>query len=264
MANSSGSDRAQLVEGRQPRGRVERVAAHQGDGVEVGSPTPDLLHQVDHLVVVVRRQHGVHVDRQPVDLAQPIERLPGACVAALALAEAVVGLLQAVDADGDAELAGTAVDQLARDVDRPVGEPAVGRDVDHAGVERADDRREVIAQERLAAADVEPEQRTDVASQALERRQRQLVAARLEVDEAVPAAEVAPVGDVDDQVLRVTAQQIARVVLEEAKRRRRLHERGGLPGDRTEGRHRNRPRPRREVRSSRSVGCAALPTARRE
>src|SRR5262249_55045967 len=73
--------------------------------------------------------------------------------------------------------------------------------------ERADDIRQILADERLAAADVEPEERSRVLRELEVGLLRKVALGGLEVDEAMLAAEVAVVGDVDDEMLQSTSEQ---------------------------------------------------------
>lgn len=85
------------------------------------------------------------------ELDELLERGVAAVVAVLQAADLVVGLLQALDGDADAD-----VGELLAQVDDAVGEKSVGGDDDTVGllVELAHDVLEVLSDEGLAAGDV--------------------------------------------------------------------------------------------------------------
>lgn len=105
-------------------------------------------HQVGR-VEVLHRHAEAHVG--VLELDELLERGVAAVVAVLQAADLVVGLLQALDGDADAD-----VGELLAQVDDTVGEEAVGGDDDAVGllVELAHDVLEVLADEGLAAGDV--------------------------------------------------------------------------------------------------------------
>lgn len=105
-------------------------------------------HQVGR-VEVLHRHAEAHVG--VLELDELLERGVAAVVAVLQAADLVVGLLQALDGDADAD-----VGELLAQVDDAVGEEAVGGDDDAVGllVELAHDVLEVLSDEGLAAGDV--------------------------------------------------------------------------------------------------------------
>ena len=105
-------------------------------------------HQVGR-VEVLHRHAEAHVG--VLELDELLERGVAAVVAVLQAADLVVGLLQALDGDADAD-----VGELLAQVDDAVGEEAVGGDHDAVGllVELAHDVLEVLTDEGLAAGDV--------------------------------------------------------------------------------------------------------------
>lgn len=105
-------------------------------------------HQVGR-VEVLHRHAEAHVG--VLELDELLERGIAAVVAVLQAADLVVGLLQALDGDADAD-----VGELLAQVDDAVGEEAVGGDDDAVGllVELAHDVLEVLSDEGLAAGDV--------------------------------------------------------------------------------------------------------------
>lgn len=122
------------------RRRGELHAQLVGDLVE--------RHQVGRVEVLYRHAEA-HVG--VLELDELLERGVAAVVAVLQAADLVVGLLQALDGDADAN-----VGELLAQVDDAVGEEAVGGDHDAVGlfVELAHDVLEVLADEGLAAGDV--------------------------------------------------------------------------------------------------------------
>lgn len=122
------------------RRRGELHAQLVGDLVE--------RHQVGRVEVLYRHAEA-HVG--VLELDELLERGVAAVVAVLQAADLVVGLLQALDGDADAN-----VGELLAQVDDAVGEEAVGGDHDAVGllVELAHDVPEVLADEGLAAGDV--------------------------------------------------------------------------------------------------------------
>lgn len=105
-------------------------------------------HQVGRVEVLHRHaEANVGV----LELDELLERGVAAVVAVLQAADLVVGLLQALDGDADAD-----VGEFLTQVDDAVGEEAVGGDHDAVGllVELAHDVLEVLADEGLAAGDV--------------------------------------------------------------------------------------------------------------
>lgn len=105
-------------------------------------------HQVGR-VEVLHRHAEAHVG--VLELDELLERGVAAVVSVIQAADLVVGLLQALDGDADAD-----VGELLAQVDDAVGEEAVGGDHDAVGllVELAHDVLEVLADEGLAAGDV--------------------------------------------------------------------------------------------------------------
>ena len=105
-------------------------------------------HQVGR-VEVLHRHAEAHVG--VLELDELLERGVAAVVAVIQAADLVVGLLQALDGDADAD-----VGELLAQVDDAVCEEAVGGDDDAIGllVELAHDVLEVLADEGLAAGDV--------------------------------------------------------------------------------------------------------------
>lgn len=105
-------------------------------------------HQVGRVEVLHRHaEANVGV----LELDELLERGVAAVVAVLQPADLVVGLLQSLDGDADAD-----VGELLAQVDNAVGEEAVGGDHDAVGllVELANDVLEILADEGLAAGDV--------------------------------------------------------------------------------------------------------------
>lgn len=105
-------------------------------------------HQVGRVEVLDRHaESNVGV----LELDELLERGVAAVVAVLQAADLVVGLLQALDGDADAD-----VGELLAQVDDAVGEEAVGGNHDAVGllVELTHDVLEVLADEGLAAGDV--------------------------------------------------------------------------------------------------------------
>ena len=100
-------------------------------------------------VEVLHRHAEAHVG--VLELDELLERGVAAVVAVVQAADLVVGLLQALDGDADAD-----VRELLAQVDDAVGKEAVGGDHDAVGllVELAHDVLEVLADEGLAAGDV--------------------------------------------------------------------------------------------------------------
>lgn len=100
-------------------------------------------------VEVLHRHAEAHVG--VLELDELLERSVAAVVSVIQAADLVVGLLQALDGDADAD-----VGELLAQVDDAVGEEAVGGDYDAVGllVELANDVLEVLADEGLAAGDV--------------------------------------------------------------------------------------------------------------
>ena len=166
------------------RSRGELHAQLVGDLVEG--------HQVGR-VEVLHRHAEAHVG--VLELDELLERGVAAVVAVLQAADLVVGLLQALDGDADAD-----VGELLAQVDDAVGEEAVGGDDDAVGllVELAHDVLEVLADEGLAAGDVGEvhlgELLDGLDGELLLRAARSLVAV------AHGAARVAAVGDDDGTV----------------------------------------------------------------
>lgn len=105
-------------------------------------------HQVGR-VEVLHRHAEAHVG--VLELDELLERGVAAVVAVLQAADLVVGLLQALDGDADAD-----VGELLAQVDDAVGEESISGDDDAVGllVELAHDVLEVLADEGLAAGDV--------------------------------------------------------------------------------------------------------------
>lgn len=165
-------------------GRGELHAQLVGDLVEG--------HQVGRVEVLHRHAEP---DVGVLELDELLERGVAAVVAVLQAADLVVGLLQALDGDADAD-----VGELLAQVDDAVGEEAVGGDHDAVGflVELAHDVLEVLADEGLAAGDVGEvhlgELLDGLDGQLLLRAARSLVAV------AHGAARVAAVGDDDGAV----------------------------------------------------------------
>lgn len=122
------------------RGRGELHAHLVGDPVE--------RHQIGR-VEVLHRHAEAHVG--VLELDELLERRVPALVAVRDPADGVVGLLQALDGDADADLG-----ELLAQVDDAVREEAVGGDHDAVGllVQLAHDVLEVGAHERLPARDV--------------------------------------------------------------------------------------------------------------
>lgn len=149
-------------------------------------------HQVG-CVEVLDRHAEAHVG--VLELDELLERGVAAVVSVIQAADLVVGLLQALDGDADAD-----VGELLAQVDDAVGEEAVGGDDDAVGllVELAHDVLEVLADEGLAAGDVGEvhlgELLDGLDGELLLRAARSLVAV------AHGAARVASVGDDDGTV----------------------------------------------------------------
>lgn len=149
-------------------------------------------HQVGR-VEVLHRHAEAHIG--VLELDELLERGVAAVVAVIQAADLVVGLLQALDGDADAD-----VGELLAQVDDAVGEEAVGGDDDAVGllVELAHDVLEVLADEGLAAGDVGEvhlgELLDGLDGELLLRAARSLVAV------AHGAARVAAVGDDDGTV----------------------------------------------------------------
>lgn len=122
------------------RRRGELHAQLVGDLVE--------RHQVGR-VEVLDRHAEAHVG--VLELDELLERSVAAVVAVVQAADLVVGLLQALDGDADAD-----VGELLAQIDDAVCEEAVGGDHDAVGllVELAHDVLEVLSDEGLAAGDV--------------------------------------------------------------------------------------------------------------
>lgn len=105
-------------------------------------------HQVGR-VEVLHRHAEAHVG--VFELDELLERGVAAVVSVIQAADLVVGLLQTLDGDADAD-----VGELLAQINDAVGEEAVGGDDDTVGllVELAHDVLEVLTDERLAAGDV--------------------------------------------------------------------------------------------------------------
>lgn len=105
-------------------------------------------HQVGR-VEVLHRHAEAHVG--VLELDELLKGGVASVVSVIQAADLVVGLLQALDGDADAD-----VGELLTQVDDAVGEEAVGGDYDAVGllVELAHDVLEVLADEGLAAGDV--------------------------------------------------------------------------------------------------------------
>ena len=105
-------------------------------------------HQVGR-VEVLHRHAEAHVG--VLELDELLERGVAAVVSVLQAADLIVGLLQALDGDADAD-----VGELLAQVDDAVGEEAVRGDDDTVGflVELAHDFLEVLPDEGLTAGDV--------------------------------------------------------------------------------------------------------------
>lgn len=149
-------------------------------------------HQVGCVEVLHRHAEP---DVGVLELDELLECGVAAVVAVLQAADPVVGLLQALDGDADAD-----VGELLAQVDDAVGEESVGGDDDAVGllVELAHDVLEVLADEGLAAGDVGEVHLGEL----LDRLDGQLLlraAGRL-VAVAHGAARVAAVGDDDGAV----------------------------------------------------------------
>lgn len=166
------------------RRRGELHAQLVGDLVE--------RHQVGR-VEVLHRHAEAHVG--VLELDELLERGVAAVVAVIQAADLVVGLLQALDGDADAD-----VGELLAQVDDAVGEESVSGDHDAVGllVELAHDVLEVLADEGLAAGDVGEVH----LGQLLDGLDGELLlrAARSLVAVAHGAARVAAVGDDDGTV----------------------------------------------------------------
>lgn len=100
-------------------------------------------------VEVLDRHAEAHVG--VLELDELLERGVTAVVSVIQATDLVVGLLQALDGDADAD-----VGELLAQVDNAVGEETVGGDHDAVGllVELANDVLEILADEGLAAGDV--------------------------------------------------------------------------------------------------------------
>lgn len=166
------------------RRRGELHAQLVGDLVE--------RHQVGR-VEVLHRHAEAYVG--VLELDELLERGVAAVVAVIQAADLVVGLLQALDGDADAD-----VGELLAQVDDAVGEESVSGDHDAVGllVELAHDVLEVLADEGLAAGDVGEVH----LGQLLDGLDGELLlrAARSLVAVAHGAARVAAVGDDDGTV----------------------------------------------------------------
>lgn len=105
-------------------------------------------HQVGR-VEVLHRHAEAHVG--VFELDELLERGVAAVVSVIQATDLVVGLLQTLDGDADAD-----VGELLAQINDAVGEEAVGGDDDAVGllVELAHDVLEVLADKRLAAGDV--------------------------------------------------------------------------------------------------------------
>lgn len=149
-------------------------------------------HQVGR-VEVLHRHAEAHVG--VFELDELLERGVAAVVAVLQAADLVIGLLQALDGDADAD-----VGELLAQVDDAVGEEAVRGDDDAVGllVELAHDVLEVLADEGLAAGDV-GEVHLGELLDGLDRELLLRAAGRL-VAVAHGAARIAAVGDDDGTV----------------------------------------------------------------
>lgn len=149
-------------------------------------------HQVGRVEVLHRHAEA---DVGVLELDELLERGIAAVVSILQAADLVVGLLQALDGDADAD-----VGELLAQVDDAIGEEAVGGDHDAVGllVELAHDVLEVLADEGFAAGDVGEvhlgELLDGLDGELLFRAARSLVAV------AHGAARVAAVGDDDGTV----------------------------------------------------------------
>lgn len=149
-------------------------------------------HQVGRVEVLHRHAEA---NIWVLELDELLERSVAAVVSVIQAADLVVGLLQALDGDADAD-----VGELLAQVDDAVGEEAVGGDHDAVGllVELANDVLEVLADEGLAAGDVGEvhlgELLDGLDGELLLRAARRLVAV------AHGAARVAAVGDDDGTV----------------------------------------------------------------
>lgn len=149
-------------------------------------------HQVGRVEVLHRHAEA---NIWVLELDELLERGVAAVVSVIQAADLVVGLLQALDGDADAD-----VGELLAQVDDAVGEEAVGGDHDAVGllVELANDVLEVLADEGLAAGDVGEvhlgELLDGLDGELLLRAARRLVAV------AHGAARVAAVGDDDGTV----------------------------------------------------------------
>ena len=149
-------------------------------------------HQVGRVEVLHRHAEA---NIWVLELDELLERSVAAVVSVIQAADLVVGLLQALDGDADAD-----VGELLAQVDDAFGEEAVGGDYDAVGllVELANDVLEVLADEGLAAGDVGEihlgELLDGLDGELLLRAARRLVAV------AHGAARVAAVGDDDGTV----------------------------------------------------------------
>ena len=144
-------------------------------------------------VSVLHRHTEAHV--RVLHLHEPLQSLVAALEAVGQAADLVVGVLQALDGDADADLG-----ELLAEVDDAVGEEAVGGDDDAVAllVELAHDVLQVRADEGLPSRDV----REVHARELLNRVERELLlrAARRLVTAAHVAPRVAPVRDDDGSV----------------------------------------------------------------
>ena len=149
-------------------------------------------HQIGRVEVLHRHAEA---NIWVLELDELLERSVAAVVSVIQAANLVVGLLQALDGDADAD-----VGELLAQVDDAFGEEAVGGDYDAVGllVELANDVLEVLADEGLAAGDVGEvhlgELLDGLDGELLLRAARRLVAV------AHGAARVAAVGDDDGTV----------------------------------------------------------------
>ena len=149
-------------------------------------------HQVGRVEVLHRHAEA---NIWVLELDELLERSVAAVVSVIQAADLVVGLLQALDGNADAD-----VGELLAQVDDAFGEEAVGGDYDAVGllVELANDVLEVLADEGLAAGDVGEvhlgELLDGLDGELLLRAARRLVAV------AHGAARVAAVGDDDGTV----------------------------------------------------------------
>ena len=199
--------RQALVEGQvevELHRRVERVAAHEADGVVVRTvPLVDELAERLDLGLIVahedRRHAGGQVRQPPRDGDERLERRERPVVEARHRADPVVQVAEPVDRDGHPErqLRRDAADPLRRARDLVRGE-AVGRDRggEEAAALEVDAHHlgQVAAQERLAARDQKQADRRQRRREAVELLERELVLAGVDRVEAVRAAGVADGG----------------------------------------------------------------------